>query len=112
MKTADENTFPENVAVDRLHHLRAGCVRPKIELGVQREQFQSVMMIRSDGRRAGTAISDDAASVLDLNSAVGRLSAGRDAFGQRASIAGDIENDPVQHVLRRPLARDVRIMHV
>lgn len=49
VEAADQDTFHQNVSIHCLHHIALRCFRAESELGIQREEFERVVMIRTDG---------------------------------------------------------------
>ena len=107
MESPDQHAFTHDVAVDGLENVRASGIRAEIELCVQREQLESVVMMRTRGGSAGSPVADDSALIFTLDGAVGQPRIRRHPFGKFARGAGDIENQPVQNVVGLSLDGDI-----
>src|SRR5690348_17107826 len=99
MKTAHQNAFAHDVAVDRFENIGSACIRSEIQFSVESEQLKRIVMMRSLGGRAWPHIADASAKVLGLNRAVGHACVGRYPFRQSLSSPGNIEDHPMQNVV-------------
>src|SRR5579871_4621533 len=64
VETAFVNGFTQNVPFHRIHHVGAGSIRLQVQLGVQREQFDRVVVVRSIGLSARPHVRIRSARVL------------------------------------------------
>src|SRR4051794_28951462 len=96
VKTPFDNRLAQDMAVNRGGHLLTRGVRAQVELGVERKEFEGVVVVNT--ARARAPITDRGA--LHLNSAIGKRWLRRDAFRKTGSVAGNVERHPVQRVLK------------
>src|SRR5215469_4047751 len=99
METALKHACSKNVPVDGLHYIGAARIRAQIQLGVQREQLEGVVVVRSSGRSARTHVADSAPKVLRVDGSVGELGFRGNTTLKFSSSAGDVEDQPVSHVV-------------
>ena len=92
-------------------HLVAGSVGTEGKHRIQCVQLQRVVMIGIDRRIAGTHVPGRPAQALSLDGAVGELSVAGEAAVEPFGGSGDVEDHPVQNVVRVLLQSVIGIVH-
>src|SRR5215469_6092378 len=89
VEPAFPDRFADDVSVDGLHHVGAPGFRAQVELGIEREQFERVMMFGRGRRSAWAHVGVGSAQILGLNPAVGYRGPFLDPFFQAGGRSGN-----------------------
>src|SRR5215831_17992149 len=97
------------VSIRGFHHVVASGGLGQVELGIERQKFPRVVMVRSR-RRARSEIRRAAANAYHLMRTVRQSCSGGNALRQARRSAGYVPDHPVRYVIDAALRMRLRIM--
>ena len=97
VEATDDDRFGDDVAVHGLQQFGLRGSRAETEFGVQRKEFERVMVIGSGSGSAHSGVAWFVQVIRALDRAIGPLRLNRNAFGKLARGAGNIEHHPVKN---------------